>query len=147
MPKRIQFSKDAGVPVPADAVLCCGPGQIWGCPIRPTPKTGAAKCFQVFRKALEMALKGEPIPKQLDGFSLVKKKRSRIRRMADNLHLLRGKDLACYCTPDYPCHVGALLEFANVPLTPPASEAATGPEKKPRKPRKKKTDGTASPQR
>jgi hypothetical protein len=26
---------------------------------------------------------------------------------------LRGRDLACYCKPDQPCHVDVLLEYAN----------------------------------
>ncbi len=30
-----------------------------------------------------------------------------------NLHELRGKNLACWCAPDAPCHADVLLEFAN----------------------------------
>jgi hypothetical protein len=26
---------------------------------------------------------------------------------------LRGKDLACWCPPDQPCHADVLLELAN----------------------------------
>ena len=29
------------------------------------------------------------------------------------LHLLRGKDLACWCSLDKPCHADVLLELAN----------------------------------
>ncbi|WP_406871585.1 DUF4326 domain-containing protein [Aminobacter sp. P9b] len=28
---------------------------------------------------------------------------------------LRGKNLACWCRPDQPCHADVLLEFANAP--------------------------------
>lgn len=28
-------------------------------------------------------------------------------------HQLRGKNLACWCAPDEPCHADALLELAN----------------------------------
>jgi hypothetical protein len=27
---------------------------------------------------------------------------------------LRGKDLACWCPPDLPCHADVLLDLANV---------------------------------
>jgi hypothetical protein len=29
------------------------------------------------------------------------------------LHLIRGKDLACFCPLDQPCHADVLLEWAN----------------------------------
>ncbi len=31
----------------------------------------------------------------------------------DDLSALRGKDLACYCPLDQPCHADVLLEWAN----------------------------------
>lgn len=31
----------------------------------------------------------------------------------DRLHELRGKNLACYCPLDQPCHADVLLELAN----------------------------------
>lgn len=36
------------------------------------------------------------------------------------LAILRGKNLACWCALDQPCHADALLEIANAP--PPAGE-------------------------
>ena len=37
-----------------------------------------------------------------------------LRRMAiDALPKLRGKDLACFCSPDKACHADVLLEIAN----------------------------------
>lgn len=35
------------------------------------------------------------------------------RRVLADLHLLRGKDLACTCPPDKPCHADVLLKLAN----------------------------------
>ena len=34
---------------------------------------------------------------------------------ADDLAELRGKDLACWCAEDQPCHADVLLEWANAP--------------------------------
>lgn len=31
----------------------------------------------------------------------------------DALQSLRGKNLACYCKPDTPCHADVLLDLAN----------------------------------
>tara|TARA_R110000868_G_scaffold389993_1_gene659426 strand:+ start:2789 stop:3202 length:414 start_codon:yes stop_codon:yes gene_type:complete len=33
---------------------------------------------------------------------------------ADIVEALRGKNLACWCAPDAPCHADVLLEIANV---------------------------------
>lgn len=33
----------------------------------------------------------------------------------DGLHQLRGKNLACWCALDAPCHADVLLELANKP--------------------------------
>lgn len=33
----------------------------------------------------------------------------------ENLHVLRGKNLACWCSLDQPCHADVLLELANTP--------------------------------
>ncbi len=38
------------------------------------------------------------------------------RHVAQNLVTLRGKDLACWCALDRPCHADALLEIANAPM-------------------------------
>lgn len=33
--------------------------------------------------------------------------------ITENIHLLRGKNLACWCKPGRPCHADVLLEMAN----------------------------------
>lgn len=42
-------------------------------------------------------------------------------RALDGLKDLRGKNLACWCALDQPCHADVLLEIANAPVC----EAAT----------------------
>jgi hypothetical protein len=37
----------------------------------------------------------------------------KLKWMVDNIHLLRGKELACYCELDATCHAQVLLEMAN----------------------------------
>jgi hypothetical protein len=66
---------------------------------------------------------GNPFPADQDGggnrLYLVSLYRSYIGK-AEQAHLrdairteLRGKDLACWCPPDQPCHADVLLELAN----------------------------------
>ncbi len=37
-------------------------------------------------------------------------------RPLGDLSALRGKNLACWCAPDAPCHADVLLELANAPV-------------------------------
>ena len=64
---------------------------------------------------------------------------SRSHLVARTQHQLRGKNLACWCALDQPCHADVLLEIANAPLTPApealalieeARAARTAPEQK-----------------
>jgi len=47
-------------------------------------------------------------------------------RVADpitfDVSALRGKDLACWCPLDQPCHADVLLELANGSVAPPAAQ-------------------------
>lgn len=38
---------------------------------------------------------------------------SYIGRIIADAHTLRGKNLACWCKPGFPCHADVLLELAN----------------------------------
>lgn len=40
------------------------------------------------------------------------------REIPDYFEPLRGKNLACWCSLDKPCHADVLLELANAPLPP-----------------------------
>lgn len=42
-------------------------------------------------------------------------------RLLNNIEALRGKNLACWCKSDEPCHADVLLELANPP-SPPIGE-------------------------
>lgn len=51
------------------------------------------------------ALRGEDRPESFDGYPSVEEIRAE----------LAGKDLACWCDLDTPCHADVLLEIANSP--------------------------------
>lgn len=94
MPKRIQLSRRKGWRMPEGAVKVDRSTR-WGNPYQ-AGKDGdgsRARLVQLFREHLNR-------PEQAD-------KRAAIRAE------LRGKDLACWCPLDEPCHADVLLELAN----------------------------------
>ena len=95
MPTRIQRKRTKGWRMPDGAVCVSRPSR-WGNPYRvgaPHPDHGwpmsGAEAVECFRRWYE-------------------------QHMNDRLLApLRGKDLACWCPLDQPCHADVLLELAN----------------------------------
>lgn len=91
MPKRIQRKRTKGWKMPPNAVYVGRPTK-WGNPhlLKDCPNAQAA----VNRFRSYCGPDGLPFAKEI--------KRE-----------LRGKDLACWCPLDQPCHADVLLEIAN----------------------------------
>lgn len=108
-PKRHQLSRRKGYRKPDGVVSVSRPGK-FGNPF---------KTADEFRQALDLYLNG-----YIDFFSALTNdyQYDRIIDIAENLEQLRGKDLACWCGPDKPCHADVLIEFANRPPTVATSE-------------------------
>ena len=99
MPIRIRRKRTKGWKMPANAVSVTRPGK-WGNPFRvgitrPLDCNDASEAVMEFRVWLTQAPNGQ--------------------KLAADLHELRGKDLACFCPLDQPCHADVLLELANSP--------------------------------
>lgn len=89
MPKRIQRKRTKGWRLPPDTVCVTRPGK-WGNP------------YSVVNGNREQAL---ALAK--DYF------RTGVANGIFPIEELRGKDLACWCSLDLPCHADVLLELAN----------------------------------
>lgn len=97
MAKRIQLSRRKGYRMPRNAVKVDRTSR-WGNPWKvgdkppygSTPMT-AEQAVAEYRRLLDM------------------KPEMKARVKAE----LRGRDLACWCKPDAPCHADVLLEVAN----------------------------------
>jgi hypothetical protein len=90
MPQRFQRSRRKGARLPAGAVVVTRPTK-WG---NPHPlELGRAEAVRRYREDL------------LAGRLKV--------TVADVKLELRGRDLACYCPLDEPCHADVLLAVAN----------------------------------
>lgn len=90
MPQRYQRSRRKGVRLPPDVIVVTRPTK-WG---NPHPLSlGRVEAVRRYREDL---LAGR-LAITVDGVE----------------HELRGRDLACYCPLDEPCHADVLLELAN----------------------------------
>lgn len=94
MPKRIQRRRSKGWKLPAGAVCVTRPGK-WGNPYLPG-RHGAEWAVTMYEHAILNEYK-----------AMVAVTAEDVRRE------LAGKDLACWCPLDRPCHADILLRIAN----------------------------------
>lgn len=100
-PQRVQRKRSKGYRLPANTVSVTRPG-IFG-----NPFTGpeAVALFRAFLEGGTIVAQGDP-----ESLQAMEETRATILR---RLPELRGKNLACYCPLDKPCHADVLLELAN----------------------------------
>lgn len=115
-PKRIQRKRTKGWTMPAGAVYVGRP-TLWGNPFVCERVEEAVKayrmhismrmtqCFSMGPGKLQFASNLHPNTLHHAWPEWAK----------ENLPSLRGKDLACWCALDKPCHADVLLELANAP--------------------------------
>jgi hypothetical protein len=111
MPKRIQRQRTNGWRMPAGAVYVGRPTK-WGNPwhIGDLGIPDATEAVRLFRAAvLGFWSNGDFCRTQAHPDSTVG------RIIADAPRELAGRDLACWCPLDQPCHADVLLELANGP--------------------------------
>jgi len=112
MPERIQLSRAKGWRMPPNTVKVDRTTK-WGNPFTPTmlyiagpawkhagglkpgDPLGVAGAVEAFRTLMRTNLRIEP---------------AKTRALLDEL---RGRNLACWCTPSSPCHADVLLRLAN----------------------------------
>ncbi len=94
VPVRVQLSRAKGWRMPPNTVKVTRPG-VWGNYAGPTRADFEADLAEM--------------PNADRAFYL------------DKVKELRGKNLACWCKLDAPCHADVLLELANTPQNPGAT--------------------------
>ncbi len=98
-PKRIQRKRTKGWKMPEGAVYVGRPTK-WGNPYVVDEHQSAAEAVRGYRWLVTHGMKW-------DHLNVIKPPMDRI---AD----LRGRDLACWCPLDRPCHADVLLAMANI---------------------------------
>jgi hypothetical protein len=109
-PVRIQRRRTKGYRLPPDAIYVGRPSR-WGNPHR----IGAPDypwCMQTVSFAAERIVAG-PLDAGAARYHFRLTAVDRLTREPDWLAPLRGRDLACWCPLDQPCHADVLLELAN----------------------------------
>ena len=110
-PVRIQRKRTKGWRMPPNTVSVTRPGR-WGNPWR----VGLIACScRSAGECTHNSFRCETPQQAADTFrtwavDAIANGNGRMRR---DLEQLRGKDLACYCSLDQPCHADVLLEIAN----------------------------------
>jgi len=112
MPKRIQLRRTKGWRKPEGAVNVARPTR-WGNPFRPGPVW-----IEPFQPTPDDSTPGVAVGSLviLDLASVLALYRQHIIGTFGAGHIgreLAGKDLACWCPLDQPCHADVLLEVAN----------------------------------
>ena len=113
MAKRIQRKRTKGWRLPEGAVIVTRP-TIWGNPfVHDEPAKaveaydrliqGGTQSFEMGAGKLRFAPNAHPNCTHWAYAEFVR----------EHIHQLRGKDLACFCPLDQPCHADVLLRLAN----------------------------------
>src|SRR3984893_18486835 len=105
VPVRIQLRRTKGWRKPDAAVVVARPSR-WGNPFRVGIDGDAPSCIDRYREALWTG-----------GLSFT---------VGDVRRQLAGRDLACWCRAEDPCHADVLLEVANGQQGADASKSRTG---------------------
>lgn len=128
-PVRVQLSRKKGWRMPENTVRVARPGR-WGNPFAP-PYVWPALAVELFRDIMTWGFNPSKLSHLSDGdFHLVHAaKEAWSKRLGWGVEHaraakseLRGKNLACWCPLDQPCHADVLLELANQPLPPPPAK-------------------------
>lgn len=104
-PVRVQLSRAKGWRMPPNTVKVDRSTK-WGNPFR----VGDVKHFGLPFSGRDMRIETAE-----DACRLFRSHMFNIRSSVDLIAPLRGKNLACWCKLDQPCHADVLLELANAP--------------------------------
>lgn len=117
-PKRIQRKRTKGWKMPPNTVYVGRPTK-WGNPF--STVNGDFDREQIVKRFRSM-LTVRPSLLRHKIYSITKGMNGRgegyVSELKDALPELRGKNLACWCPLDQPCHSDVLLELANKESTP-----------------------------
>ena len=127
MPERVQLSRRKGWKMPPNTIKVARPGP-WGNPFRVGGHfmVGDPDFGGFFQMAWCESFKPDPpkFTKIADAAMAVEffKRLVAIGFYNRRISELRGKNLACWCALDQPCHADVLLEIANQPHNRRGSE-------------------------
>jgi hypothetical protein len=120
-PYRVQLKRTTGWRLPSNTVIVSRPSK-WGNPYYDIRRYGLDLCLRMFRNTAHGCWMSKEIPdgpmnemwtRWLYEDHCRWTKRIGIHPVEAARAELRGKNLACWCPLDRPCHADILLEIAN----------------------------------
>ncbi len=107
MPERIQLRRTKGWRKPDGAVVVSRPSK-WGNPFTVTEVVERYPSLS-FEQCVQFVVNQFKFDRRASGLQLGYPSDAEVRAE------LAGRDLACWCPLDQPCHADVLLEIANAP--------------------------------
>lgn len=103
--QRIQLRRAKGWRMPANTVNVARPGR-WGNPFIVGKHGTAEYCVQLFRYMCAglLCIRDDECIRAQERF---------MRNVQNDIKDLKGKNLACWCRKDAPCHADVLLKIAK----------------------------------
>lgn len=113
---RIQLRRTRGWRMPANTVSVARPGK-WGNPFRISDAIASGYAAPGAEQAFVVECFRDWIGPSQSGRDWWQGEESDRRRRVfiEDIDQLRGRNLACWCRLDQPCHADVLLELANRP--------------------------------
>lgn len=105
-PHRVQLSRRKGFRLPGNTVVVARPTK-WGNPFKVDSTCSREEATELHRSLLV-----EGKYRETESVSATAGALYAIGVRAE-IHKLKGKNLACWCSLDGPCHADVLLELAN----------------------------------
>lgn len=105
MPHRLRLSRAKGWRMPPGTVKVDRTGP-WGNPFVVGRDGTRAECVDLYAKLMAGYV-------AVSGPASVQDQLAARRHVVENIDALRGKNLACWCSHDGPCHGDVLLKMAN----------------------------------
>ena len=119
-PERVQLSRQKGSRMPPGTVVVARPTK-WGNPFT-VERFGLARSIELFRATANGGWSPSSVVDLDDRTALAAYELTMAWQKRVGFHVsehirseLRGKNLACWCPLDQPCHADVLLELANAP--------------------------------
>ncbi len=121
-PRRVQLSRKKGGRMPENTVSVARPGR-WGNPFG-IANYGLRQSLEMFHRSMHGVWSPYGLPEDWSDEKFSIAYRSHIafcNRLGSMVPIerakreLHGKNLACWCPPEQPCHADILLAMANAP--------------------------------
>jgi len=109
-PIRIQLSRKKGWKLPENTVVVSRPSK-WGNPYRIV--SPARYCNPNLKEVTDCVSRSEAVSLFIDDLRQPKYAPEPLPSLEEIKAQLKGRNLACWCPLDAPCHADVLLEIAN----------------------------------